>query len=242
MELIEAGVNDCEVARRTGIPRTTVRDWRRPTYLGRRAKGLETCARCWKPSRRIRLSEGDYAELLAVYLCDGHVSSYPRAQRLRIFLDSKYPQIVEDCRALLGRCFPDSSVGCQTRHNGSMSVLWVYSKHLECVFPQCGPGKKHERKIELEPWQRELVSAEPWRFLRGCIRTDGCCFINRTGPYEYLSYDFTNCSADIIELFSQACEGAGVEYRVNCWRRIWHVRINRRASVNRMLEHVGRKE
>jgi len=27
--LIAAGINDCEIARQLGIPRTTVRDWRR---------------------------------------------------------------------------------------------------------------------------------------------------------------------------------------------------------------------
>jgi hypothetical protein len=31
LALIAGGLNDCEVARRTGIPRTTIRDWRAPT-------------------------------------------------------------------------------------------------------------------------------------------------------------------------------------------------------------------
>src|SRR3954454_7455782 len=32
MALIAAGVNDCEIARRLSLPRTTVRDWRAPRY------------------------------------------------------------------------------------------------------------------------------------------------------------------------------------------------------------------
>ena len=32
LQLIAAGVNDCEISRRLDIPRTTVRDWRRPRY------------------------------------------------------------------------------------------------------------------------------------------------------------------------------------------------------------------
>ena len=31
LQLVAAGVNDCEIARRLGIARTTVRDWRRIT-------------------------------------------------------------------------------------------------------------------------------------------------------------------------------------------------------------------
>jgi hypothetical protein len=82
---------------------------------------------------------------------------------------------------------------------------------------------------------------------RGCIRSDGCVFVNRTDvhrsqPYEYLSYQFSNMSKDIVDLFVQACERVGVFTRVNCSRRgLWDVRINRRASVELMLAHVGRK-
>ena len=31
LALVEFGINDCEISRRLGIPRGTVRDWRRPT-------------------------------------------------------------------------------------------------------------------------------------------------------------------------------------------------------------------
>ena len=33
LALIAAGVNDCEIARRLGIARTTIRDWRAPRYV-----------------------------------------------------------------------------------------------------------------------------------------------------------------------------------------------------------------
>ncbi len=35
LALIEQGLNDCEVSRRIGIPRRTILDWRRPTYIPR---------------------------------------------------------------------------------------------------------------------------------------------------------------------------------------------------------------
>jgi hypothetical protein len=82
-----------------------------------------------------------------------------------------------------------------------------------------------------------LVDEAPWSFLRGCIRSDGCVFINRTGPYEYLSYDFTNRSSDILDLFGKTCETVGVDYR----RYTKRVRIYRRPSVALMMTNVGLK-
>jgi hypothetical protein len=63
-------------------------------------------------------------------------------------------------------------------------------------------------------------------------------FINHTGPYSYLSYDFANESADIRALFADVCALVGVDCRVNAKR----VRICRRASVELMFENVGIKE
>jgi hypothetical protein len=118
-----------------------------------------------------------------------------------------------------------------------MVTLHAYHRHWTCLLPQHGPGKKHERDIALEPWQSAALAAAPWSFLQGCIRSDGCVFINRTGRYEYLSYDFANLSCAILDLFASTCDHVGVEYR----RYAKHIRIYRRASVALMLAHVGRK-
>jgi hypothetical protein len=234
MELIAAGVNDSEIARRLGIPRTTVRDWRAPRYVRREH---ETCWRCWRPTRPLTFTAPDYAELLGLYLGDGHVTQLARTERLRIFLDSRYATIVDETEALLRRCFPSNRVGRFSPVGKRMVVLWLYQSHLTCLLPQHGPGKKHERPIVLESWQEALVASAPWALLRGFIRSDGCVFINRTGKYEYLSYDFKNSSADIRELFIAACRQVGVECRTSGKS----VRIYRRASVALMHTHVGIK-
>ena len=96
---------------------------------------------------------------------------------------------------------------------------------------------KYNRDIVLEEWQARIVEREPWNFMRGLIRSDGCVFINRTGRYEYLSYEFSNLSAQIRELFMDACDRVDVSYRG--YRR--YVRICRRHSVALMQEHVGMK-
>ena len=79
----------------------------------------------------------------------------------------------------------------------TMAVVSTHHRHLGCLLPQHGPGKKHERAIVFEPWQRAHVEAAPWAFLRGCIRSDGCTFVNRFGRYAYLSYEFRNRSEGI---------------------------------------------
>jgi hypothetical protein len=240
LALVAQGINDCEISRRTGIPRATVRDWRRPTYKSRRDYPLEICPRCWRGAKPIRFTPEDYAELLGLYLGDGCISEMPRTQKLRITLDAKYPRIIERLKALLARCFPENSVGVVEKPD-SCHEVWVHCMHLACLLPQHGPGKKHERMLVLEPWQTALIEAAPWGFLRGCILADGCAFVNRTGPYEYLTYEFGNLSEDLVGMFTSACDLVGLHYRVNQWNGKWHVRINRRPSVAKMLEHVGLK-
>ena len=240
LALIAAGHNDCEVARMLGIPRPTIRDWRRPNYVATELRSV--CPRCWRRARQMQFSPADYSELLGLYLGDGCISTYGRTFRLRITLDQKYPRVIEDARALLARSLPHNRVQVVSRAERCVDVS-TYSLHLPCLVPQHGPGAKNRRSIVLEAWQSRILAAHPWPFIRGLIRTDGCAFINRTGPYEYLSYDFTNKSGDITQLFLEACALVGVTTRSN-WSdggQVWRVRINQRASVALMEEHVGLK-
>jgi hypothetical protein len=185
----------------------------------------------------VRFTANDYAELLGLYLGDGHISVTGGTQRLRLSLDSRYPGIITDAEALLRRCFPGNRSCRVLADRGATTVALVYNGHLACLFPQHGPGKKHERSIRLEPWQHELVADAPWALLRGCICSDGCVFVNRTGRYEYLSYDFTNLSADILDLFVETCRRVGLRPR----RYATRVRLYRRADVALLVEHVGLK-
>ena len=236
LQLVGLGLNDSEIARRLDVPRTTVRDWRRPSYMPKRAAGSR-CPLCGGRSRQVAIEAEPYAELLGLYLGDGHITDMARTQRLRIFLDAKYPAIVDAAEELVRALLPENQVGRLEAEEGRMAVIRVYSGHLSCLLPQHGDGKKHERPIVLEPWQRDLVRDAPWAFLRGMIRSDGCVFINRTGPYEYLSYDFANHSDDILGLFERVCLSLGLRPR----RTSRRVRLNRREDVARLVEHVGLK-
>lgn len=237
--LVAEGIGDLAISRRLGIPRRTIADWRLATHY--REPTTNRCPRCWRSIKRIDLRPENYAELLGLYLGDGCISQHPRTQRLRITLDARYQRIVADTHGLLARVFSENTIG-SVEATGCVH-LSVYSTHLVCLFPQHAPGSKHDRSIKLEPWQGGAVAGAPWMFLRGLIRSDGCVFTNRTGPYAYLNYGFANRSNDIVDLFTAACRMVGVDdYRVNRGRRgMWRVRINRRASVALMREHVGLK-
>jgi hypothetical protein len=228
--LVAAGHRDADVAVRTGLPRTTVRDLRR-------APRPSLCHRCWNPSRPTYWSSEDYAFLLGLYLGDGCVSDAGRSFRLRLSLDARYPGVIADARAVLERGFFVNRVGAVRADAGSTVVLSVYHRHLPCLLPQHGAGLKHLRAIRLERWQEAVVLASPYGFLRGCIWSDGCTFVNRTGPYAYLTVDFCNRSDDIRAIFRSACEVAKLDYRENGDR----VRINRRASVERLVAQIGVK-
>ena len=184
------------------MPRTIVRDWRHGKGL---SQSGTICPRCWRPSLRpIVFSAADYSELLALYLGDGHIVRTGRSDRLRIFLDTRYTEIISDARALLRRCFPAHSVGVSRSRKGTTTIVSLYSTHLACLFPQHAPGGKHDRSIVLEPWQADILERDPWPFLRGCIRSDGCAFVNRTGPYEYLAHAATRWSEGLRHTLGSA--------------------------------------
>ena len=159
----------------------------------------------------MRITRGEAARARDVGGPRRYIVRTGRSDRLRLFLDTSYGAIIDEAQALLSRCFAGHRVGRFTTGKGTTTILSVYCTHLACLFPQHGAGRKHDRDIVLEEWQTAIVEREPWSLLRGLIRSDGCVFVNRTGRYEYLSYEFSNLSRQIRELFMDACDRGDVE-------------------------------
>ena len=149
------GLNDCEIARRLGVPRTTVRDWRNPRYAPRPTAGAAHARAAGGRRRGSRSATPTTQSCSASISATATSRALARTEQLRLSLDAKYPNVNDEIDALLRRCFPDNRVGRVLLDGGSTVVLHVYSSHLSCLFPQAGPGKKHERAIALEPWQAE---------------------------------------------------------------------------------------
>ena len=107
MSLVMAGHNDCEVSRRTGIPRPTVRDWR--VGRGKDARRFPTGSdlRCSGEHDHSMLPSRFYSYLLGVYLGDGYIATHPHGVfRLRIVMDSQYPALVDETCAEMEAVMP----------------------------------------------------------------------------------------------------------------------------------------
>ena len=250
--LVENGFNDCAISRLTGVPRTTVRDWRRakrwgsldrPRWRSETRWSPEGCPQCGHPRHRFDALDDRYVYLLGLYLGDGYIVHHRRGvYRLTVTLDARYPGIVEECRKAIQAVMPAGRVGLHFRHGGTCAWVTNSSKQWPCLFPQHGPGKKHERRIELADWQVPLAQRHTAEFLRGLIHSDGCRGTNaiRHGDkiYEYPRYSFCNRSDDIRRIFCDACDLLGIEWRV---MNRWNISVARRASVARLDEFVGPK-
>ncbi|GGX60950.1 transcriptional regulator [Streptomyces fructofermentans] len=242
LALISQGHSLNSVSGQTGVSRAALRSWReRKEPL--RSSGLP-CPRCEETPRPPE-DRAAYAYLLGLYLGDGCISQGPRGvHSLRIACADSWPGLVELCAEAVQRLRPDNRV-CRVRSQGCQYVT-CFSKHWPCLFPQHGPGRKHERRIVLEPWQREIVDARPWGFVRGLIHSDGCRMTNWTTRlvggepkrYEYPRYFFTNVSDDIRKLYTDTLDALGVEWRQANAR---NVSVARKASVALMDVHVGPK-
>ena len=242
--LVAQGLNDCEIARRTAVPRGTVRDWRGGRIAAFAADSdLVTCRTCGASVGPAEVPPQQYAYLLGLYLGDGCISKGPRGvYRLRVFLDSRYPEIIERCAAAMRRVIPTSKARAIPMYGAKAMEVQSYAKHWPCLFPQHGPGPKHERRIALAPWQGTLAEDEPEALVKGLIESDGCRYVNRVrhgeAYYSYVSYSFTNASADIRYIFGCACDQLGIGWRRSSERII---AITRRQDVARLDEFVGPK-
>ncbi|MFJ6081945.1 hypothetical protein ACIQI8_11120 [Streptomyces sp. NPDC092369] len=237
LALVAEGRSLNSVSRETGVSRAAIRSWQ---------QRLEPLPRIASPDAGPPADHHAYAYLLGLYLGDGCISAHPRGtgHYLRIACADAWPGLIQLCREAITKVRPGVGVHCLQKVGYTM--VTSYSRHWPRLFPQHGPGKKHERPIALATWQQDIVDAHPWEFIRGLIHSDGCRATNSTTRlvngerkrYEYPRYFFTNLSADIRRLYTDTLDRVGVD-----WKRAnaYNVSVARKASVALMDTHVGPK-
>lgn len=240
--LMRQGVPNRVVAQQLNIPRGTVGWWRSEDRKSRGETYVQPtdCPRC----TGCKLNEAAYAYLLGLYLGDGHIISKHKQHHLSIFCDARHTSLIAALEDAMQKVMPMPRISRRSK-TGCVEVK-SYTKHWTCLFPQHGPGKKHERPIVLDPWQQAIVDAYPWDFIRGLIHSDGCRTTNWTTRviagerkrYDYPRYFFTNTSKDIIGLFTRTLDQVGVEWKQ---ANAQNISVARKASVALLDAHVGPK-
>ena len=160
-----------------------------------------------------------YAHLLGHYLGDGHITAQRGSSwALSVACSDAWPgvmaEVADSLRVVL------SSATWFVQRSGCTEVKARHA-HLPCLFPQHGPGRKHERPIVLEPWQQEVVDQYAGLPLRGLFHSDGWRGHNvavhrRKGEvvrYRYPRYEFTNKSEDIRRICAESLDRLGIAWR-----------------------------
>ncbi|RJS47004.1 transcriptional regulator [Nocardioides cavernaquae] len=241
----DRGLADAENARIHGVAIKTIRRWRR-LYQRRglprgQAHSHVPCPRCEEAD----LDQRAYAELLGWYLGDGHISLAPRGvYGLHIVNDQKYVELNRHIIELMKLVKPGGQP--HTRLRPGAVITTVSWKHWPCLFPQHGPGRKHDRLIELDQWQKDIVSAHPADFVRGLFHSDGARSANWTRKlvagemkrYDYPRWQFSNNSDDIRALCCWALDLLDIPWKQSSWKTI---SVSRRPAVARLDRLIGLK-
>jgi hypothetical protein len=229
LALLDTGWSLNAVSKHLGVSRSAIRDWR---DIGVAPRGR--AASCFVCALGLEFDASAYALLLGYYLGDGCISKARRTFTLRVSCDRKYPGIVTE----VGRAITAVRPGAAVCHVTAPGVVVVQNgwNHWPCVFPQHGPGRKHDRELTLEHWQRAVVADRPADLLRGLFRSDGCRTNNwatqtvagATKRYDYPRWQFVNHSDDIRRWCTEALDLLEIPWRQSSWKTI---SVSRRVPV-----------
>jgi hypothetical protein len=235
LRLVQAGLRDQIISDLTGVPRTTVRDWRRGKLAAVYGRPADD------PSR---IPPEPYAYLLGIYLGDGSLSALPRAVwKLRVSCDAKYPAIIDAIAYAMSAVRGRGQAGIYPRPGRCVEVA-MYWKAWPRLFPQHGPGPKWKRRIELADWQQAIVEQQREAFLCGLIDSDGCRitahYREKNGVRrQYGRYVFSNRSEDIHRLFTDSLDALEIH-----WTRANRkdTAVARQRDVRELDRFIGFKE
>jgi hypothetical protein len=184
-----------------------------------------------------------YAYLLGIYLGDGHITRHSRdVYRLWVHMDARYPRVIGEVVRAVRDVMPCNAVNVSKHPHWNSVRITSYSKAWPYLFPQHGPGRKHERKIWLAPWQKEIAATHPRELIRGLIHSDGCRFVARQRRlgriYPYSRYCFSNRSRAIMRIFCNHLDLLEIHWTLTDPEQ---AQIARREAVEALDEFVGPK-
>lgn len=193
-----------------------------------------------------------YSYLLGLYFGDGCIGRVGRTKCLLISLDKKYTKLNEYVKDSFKTLFnKDPGVLDRSIDNGQKCVVNCvvvrhYSVNLGLIFPHEGIGEKHLRKIELQPWQLDILDYV--QFVKGLIHSDGSYYYNKQG--KSWNYNFCNTSSDIFEFCKMGLDVLGISYNWHQKKKLGergtalknHLNIVKQLDVKKLHTLIGDKE
>src|SRR5947209_3314442 len=157
LELLDIGLTRRDVCRILDISYNSTYRWQRRLMPSPKAAPIISCFRCNDDGPP---DPDAYLYLLGQYLGDGHIRPSGRSICLSITCCTDYPEIDAAVAAAM-RAVVNVSVFYRGRPGVGCRNVESTTRHWLHLFPQHGPGLKHERAIVLEPWQTALVDRDP---------------------------------------------------------------------------------
>ena len=236
LELIAAGVNDCEVGRRLGVARTTVRHWRWANE--RDARGARVL---------LALLAADSAGRAGRRGLRGVARPVPRRRPHLAHAAQRAPASLPGCEVPDHRRRLRGASAARLPGSAGSAASWLTAARRWCsgsitaISRACSrntaPGRSTSGRIELEPWQ-ERPGGGSAVGLRARLHPVGRMLVRQPHrALRYLSYEFRNWSTDILAIFASTCAAVGLHPRQYRDR----VRLCRRADVAQLMTHVGVK-
>lgn len=227
---IDNGAKKKTLSKKYNIPRGTLSYWYKKDKI--------------EPEFKIDLNEylkdkkQEYSYILGIYLGDGTISRISGGYKIRIFLDSVYYNIVEECSNNLKILFPKNKVSIH-KEKCNMYIITLYSNLLPKLFPQFGKGLKHNRNIILEKFQLDNINNI--QLIKGLFHSDGSLYKAKIGKYEYFFYNFTNMSKDIIDIYCDALSDMNIKYKLNFNSDVYRVNIYKKVDFAKLYYLIGTK-
>jgi hypothetical protein len=178
LRLVQSGRNDCQIARETGIPRSTVQQWRSgqtPDFdrvHSSRRPAAHGCAVC--TGDPMQLPQTSYSYLLGLYLGDGCISAGPRGvYRLRIRVCGAVSRPDSPVRARHGRDPSQQGRPDQEEERAVLGRLLV----LQALAPACSrstdPAGSTNAGSSWFPGSRSWSTSTRGRWSGGCSTPTG---------------------------------------------------------------------
>ena len=199
------------ISKKFAIPWTTVRQWikGKRQYLKNQQTSIDSDV---KKFIKDNIGINEYSYMLGCYLGDGHIVFIKNkiSKRITISTATNTPELIRFQSNILTKF--GNKIVVRKRKSNCVDIF-THNPELDKLFPQAGPGKKHDRKIELSDWQKEIINHK--YLLLGLFHTDG----SATKAYSPkndnpLRYEFVNVSQDIINIYCECLKKLDINYTV----------------------------